>query len=185
MSADPAETADGDSARTCAKADPILVADGVRRQFGGLVAVDVEHVEVERNKITALIGPNGAGKTTFFNLLDRVRHPESGHVALRRSRPRWRDRPQGGPHGHGPHVPAHQGARPSQRASRTCASAPRGSAVSRCGQGRSSGCGPSRRTRSPLAPIPCSSASSSITCATSSPATCRAASASCSKWPAR
>ncbi len=51
------------------KPDPILVVDGVRRAFGGLVAVDVEHVEVQRGAITALIGPNGAGKTTFFNLL--------------------------------------------------------------------------------------------------------------------
>jgi neutral amino acid transport system ATP-binding protein len=51
------------------KPDPILVVDSVRRRFGGLTAVDVEHVEVQRGQITALIGPNGAGKTTFFNLL--------------------------------------------------------------------------------------------------------------------
>lgn len=52
-----------------AKPDSILVATGVRRAFGGLVAVDVDHLEIQRGAITALIGPNGAGKTTFFNLL--------------------------------------------------------------------------------------------------------------------
>jgi len=52
-----------------AKPDPIIIANHVRRQFGGLTAVNVEHVEIQRGSITALIGPNGAGKTTFFNLL--------------------------------------------------------------------------------------------------------------------
>ena len=61
-----------------AKVDPIIVADNVTRSFGGLTAVDVAHVEIPRNAITALIGPNGAGKTTFFNLLTGFDKPDTG-----------------------------------------------------------------------------------------------------------
>lgn len=52
-----------------AKPDPIISASGVKRYFGGLNAVDVEKLQIQRHAITALIGPNGAGKTTLFNLL--------------------------------------------------------------------------------------------------------------------
>src|SRR5205823_2079963 len=52
-----------------AKPDPVLVVDSVRRHYGGVVAVDVARLEVQRGVITSLIGPNGAGKTTLFNLL--------------------------------------------------------------------------------------------------------------------
>jgi branched-chain amino acid transport system ATP-binding protein len=60
------------------KPDPILVVDNIVRQFGGMTAVDVDHLEVERGIITALIGPNGAGKTTFFNLLTGFDKPDEG-----------------------------------------------------------------------------------------------------------
>jgi neutral amino acid transport system ATP-binding protein len=61
-----------------AKPDPILVADNVSRHFGGVRAVEVEHLEVQRGTITALIGPNGAGKSTFFNLVTGFDQPDSG-----------------------------------------------------------------------------------------------------------
>ena len=51
------------------KQDPILKIDNVVRSFGGLRAVDIDHLEVQRGIITAFIGPNGAGKTTLFNLI--------------------------------------------------------------------------------------------------------------------
>ena len=57
------------------KPDPILVVDDIVRQFGGMTAVDVGHLEVQRGIITALIGPNGAGKTTLFKMITGFDRP--------------------------------------------------------------------------------------------------------------
>lgn len=70
-----------------AKPDSILTVDNVQRRFGGMTAVDVEHLEVQRGAITALIGPNGAGKTTFFNLLTGFDRPSP--PADSSGRPAW------------------------------------------------------------------------------------------------
>ena len=62
------------------------MVDEVRRSFGGLTAVDVDHLEIQRHAITALVGPNGAGKTTFFNLLTGFDQADSGPLDPRRHR---------------------------------------------------------------------------------------------------
>jgi branched-chain amino acid transport system ATP-binding protein len=60
----------------------LLVAEDVRKEFGGLVAVnDVDFVIPQRG-IVSLIGPNGAGKTTFFNMLTGVYKPTAGKIVF-------------------------------------------------------------------------------------------------------
>ena len=60
----------------------LLVATKVRKEFGGLIAVnDVDFVIPER-AIVSLIGPNGAGKTTFFNCLTGVYKPTGGQIVF-------------------------------------------------------------------------------------------------------
>jgi branched-chain amino acid transport system ATP-binding protein len=60
----------------------VLVATEVRKEFGGLVAVNDVDFNVPRGKIVSLIGPNGAGKTTFFNMLTGVYKPTSGTITF-------------------------------------------------------------------------------------------------------
>ncbi len=58
----------------------ILRADGMRKEFGGLVAVNDVDFNVPEGSIVSLIGPNGAGKTTFFNMLTGVYKPTAGRI---------------------------------------------------------------------------------------------------------
>jgi branched-chain amino acid transport system ATP-binding protein len=60
--------------------DLLLETHGVRKEFGGLVAVENVDFLVPRGSITSLIGPNGAGKTTFFNMLTGVYKPTAGEI---------------------------------------------------------------------------------------------------------
>ena len=60
----------------------LLTAEGVRKEFGGLVAVNDVDFEVPEQAIVSLIGPNGAGKTTFFNMLTGVYKPTAGRIVL-------------------------------------------------------------------------------------------------------
>jgi branched-chain amino acid transport system ATP-binding protein len=58
----------------------ILEAVQVRKEFGGLIAVNDVDFVIPRGSIVSLIGPNGAGKTTFFNTITGVYKPTAGTV---------------------------------------------------------------------------------------------------------
>jgi branched-chain amino acid transport system ATP-binding protein len=60
----------------------ILVASDIRKEFGGLVAVNDIDFAIPQGSIVSLIGPNGAGKTTFFNMLTGVYKPTAGHIVF-------------------------------------------------------------------------------------------------------
>src|SRR4029077_18793104 len=69
-------------AGTPPQGEPLLVATGISKVFGGLVAVDDVDFVVPRKAIVSLIGPNGAGKTTFFNCLTGLYKPTTGRVVF-------------------------------------------------------------------------------------------------------
>ena len=59
---------------------PLLEANGVPKQFGGLTAVNKVDLFIEPQMIASLIGPNGAGKTTFFNCISGFYQNEEGTI---------------------------------------------------------------------------------------------------------
>ena len=60
----------------------LLIAEDVRKEFGGLVAVNDVDFTIPEKAIVSLIGPNGAGKTTFFNMLTGVYKPTAGRIVF-------------------------------------------------------------------------------------------------------
>ena len=62
--------------------DPILVATGITKKFGGLAAVDGVDLTIRRGEILGVLGPNGAGKTTFVNCMTGLDKPTSGTIVF-------------------------------------------------------------------------------------------------------
>jgi branched-chain amino acid transport system ATP-binding protein len=58
----------------------VLKAEGLSKNFGGLVAVNQVHFQIQQNETVGIIGPNGSGKTTFFNLLSGLFPPTAGRI---------------------------------------------------------------------------------------------------------
>jgi branched-chain amino acid transport system permease protein len=65
-----------------APGEPVLVVDNIRKQFGGLTAVNDISFDIAAGQIVGLIGPNGAGKSTTFNLITGVLSKTSGRVTF-------------------------------------------------------------------------------------------------------
>src|SRR6202021_493 len=63
-------------------ADPIIVARGVTRRLGGLVALDGIDLDVPQGIVQAIIGPNGSGKTTLLNALSGASHADTGSIRV-------------------------------------------------------------------------------------------------------
>lgn len=61
-------------------AKTILKTNDVTIRFGGLVAVSLLNITVNKGEIVSIIGPNGAGKTTAFNLITGVYAPTEGEI---------------------------------------------------------------------------------------------------------
>ena len=60
----------------------MLEVRGLRRAFGGVIAIDGVSLDVERHRVVAIIGPNGAGKSTLFNLITGQLKSDAGTVRL-------------------------------------------------------------------------------------------------------
>jgi len=61
----------------------LLAVEGLRKTFGGIVAVNGVRFQVAPQEIVGIIGPNGSGKSTLFNLISGVLRPDAGRIIFR------------------------------------------------------------------------------------------------------
>lgn len=60
----------------------LIEITGLKKQFGGLTAVDDVSFSVAEGEVVALLGPNGSGKTTVLNMISGALSPTAGTIAL-------------------------------------------------------------------------------------------------------
>jgi branched-chain amino acid transport system ATP-binding protein len=63
----------------------LLQVRHLRKNFGGLRAVDDVSMEIPSNKMVLIIGPNGSGKTTFLNCISGLYNPDHGEIVYKGS----------------------------------------------------------------------------------------------------
>jgi ABC-2 type transport system ATP-binding protein len=62
--------------------DRSITAQGMRRDFGGLHAVDGVDLEIAGGRIFGFLGPNGAGKSTLVKILTTILNPTAGRATV-------------------------------------------------------------------------------------------------------
>jgi daunorubicin resistance ABC transporter ATP-binding subunit len=62
--------------------DPAIVADGLTKRFGDVLALDDVSLSVPAGTVLGLLGPNGAGKTTAVRILTTILRPDAGHATV-------------------------------------------------------------------------------------------------------
>ena len=65
---------------------PLFCLDRIRKNFGGLLALDDVNLSLGKNEIVGILGPNGAGKSTLFNVISSIYKPDAGDVYLQGKR---------------------------------------------------------------------------------------------------
>ena len=70
------------SAGAAAAATVQMSVDGVRKRFGGVLAVDDVSIDIPRGRILSIIGPNGAGKTSLLNMISGFYKPDTGRIVF-------------------------------------------------------------------------------------------------------
>jgi ABC-2 type transport system ATP-binding protein len=63
-------------------AEPMIFAEGLRKSFGNVHALDGVDLDVKSSTVLGLLGPNGAGKTTAVRILTTLLHPDAGHATV-------------------------------------------------------------------------------------------------------
>ena len=67
---------------TAAATEVVIGAQGLKKHYGALAAVDGVSFEVYRGEVFGLLGPNGAGKTTTVEMLEGLRSPDGGTLQV-------------------------------------------------------------------------------------------------------
>ena len=65
------------------KKEVMLKIEGIKKSFGGILALDGVSLELNEGEIVSIIGPNGAGKTTVFNILTGVYTLDEGSIIFK------------------------------------------------------------------------------------------------------